>query len=164
MKIYCCECKHDVQAILINGTETYPHRPDLANLSFWKCPNCNNFVGCHHKTNQPTKPLGVIPNAEIKHARQYLHNVLDPVWKNKIIRRHVLYKLISKELGYEYHTAEIKTIEEARKIYHIIMKLINWAYNIRTKKNKSRAMILKQIIDAEENNIKDKHDTSTTPK
>lgn len=125
MQIYCCECQTDVSANLVTGEQIYPHRPDLYELPFWQCPNCSNFVGCHHKTNNPTKPLGVIPNAELKHARQILHEVIDPVWKNSIIRRHKLYQLISNELGYTYHTAEIRTIEEARKVYHIVMKLVN---------------------------------------
>lgn len=154
MQIYCCECTREVNAKLTYGSSIYPHRPDLSKLPFWQCPKCNNFVGCHHKTDNPTKPLGVIPNPELKHARSYLHDVMDPIWKNRIIRRHKLYQLISKELGYEYHTAELRTIQEARKVYHIVMRLIKWAYNIRTKKDKPRAKILKEIIDMEELKLK----------
>lgn len=124
MQIYCCECKSDMQTNLINGVIAYPHRPDLANLPFWQCPKCNNFVGCHHKTNQPTRPLGVIPNFEIKQARQKLHALIDPVWKNKLISRTELYKLISKQLGYQFHIAEIKSMDEVDSITNIILPIL----------------------------------------
>lgn len=60
MKIYCTGCGKDVQARLTDGAERYPHRPDLYELPFWKCDTCGNYVGCHHKTRAPTKPLGCI--------------------------------------------------------------------------------------------------------
>ena len=56
--IFCCGCQRKVDARLTNGEEMYPHRYDLANLPFWKCDVCQNFVGCHHKTKNRTKPLG----------------------------------------------------------------------------------------------------------
>lgn len=76
-------------------------------------------VGCHHKTKNPTRPLGVIPSEEIKHARKHLHALIDPLWESGIISRDEMYKKISDQLGYEYHTAEIRTIENAREIYRI---------------------------------------------
>lgn len=123
MQIYCCECKSDVEASLISGREVYPHRQDLHELPFWSCPYCNNTVGCHHKTSNRTKPLGVIANQEMKNARQHIHSILDPLWQSGRWTRNKLYKHISKIIGYEYHTAEIKTIEEARNIYKIIKEL-----------------------------------------
>ena len=69
----------DVEVRLTNGAEIYPHRKDLSELPFWKCDTCGNFVGCHHKTGDPTKPLGVIPTSEIKRARQHIHRILDPI-------------------------------------------------------------------------------------
>ena len=124
MKIYCCQCKMDVCAYLTDGREIYPHRPDLSSLPFWKCDVCKNYVGCHHKTKNRTKPLGNIPFKELKNARQHIHKVLDPIWKNGKMPRGKLYALIAKEIGCaEYHTAEIKTVEEARKIYVIVKRL-----------------------------------------
>lgn len=122
MKIYCCDCGKDVEARLTDGSETYPHRKDLYKLPFWIC-SCGNFVGCHNKTDNPTKPLGCIPNKEIKGARSHIHELLDPIWKSKIISRTGLYKRLSLKLGYNYHTAEIRSIEEARKVYTKIREL-----------------------------------------
>ncbi len=106
--------------MLTNGAECYPHRPDLHDLPFWKCSSCKNFVGCHHKTTDRTRPLGNIPTPELKRARQHIHRILDPIWQNKLMPRGRVYGKLSKALGYSYHTGEIKTVEEARKIYGLV--------------------------------------------
>lgn len=67
--------------------------------------------------------MGVIPSAEIKNARKHIHALLDPIWKSGVIKRAKLYGLISKELGWTYHTAELRTIEEARKAYVVIRRI-----------------------------------------
>lgn len=124
-EIYCCECKKDVVAALLTGKEIYHYRRDLWGLPFWQCPRCKNHVGCHYKTDDNTRPLGCIANEEIKKARQHLHTLIDPVCKSGQIARHRLYALISEALGYEYHAGEIRSIEEARKIYRIAKWLID---------------------------------------
>lgn len=123
MQIYCCECKTEVEARLTDGSEIYSYRMDLSDLPFWICDTCKNFVGCHHKTKNRTKPLGNIPTQEIRKARKHIHIILDPLWKSKTITRRDLYRIISSSIGYEYHTAEIKDISEARKIYYLILEL-----------------------------------------
>ena len=116
--IWCCGCNEDVQARLTDGKEIYPHRRDLYNLPFWRCDACGNFVGCHHKTKDRTNPLGCIPTPEIKTARQHIHRLIDPLWRGKKIKRHALYHRMAKELGIdEYHTAELRSVEDARAAY-----------------------------------------------
>jgi len=132
--IYCCECKKDVEADLTTGQTVYPKannelQQKLWHLPFWRCPECKNFVGCHHKTKNPTKPLGCIPNDEIKKARQYIHKILDPLWKNHdepFRARRWIYKFIAKNMQIkEYHTAEIRSVEEAREVYKIVLNIEN---------------------------------------
>lgn len=118
--IFCCGCQKDIEARLTDGKEIYPHRPDLYSLPFWKCDGCGNNVGCHHKTADRTKPLGNIATPELKKARQYIHRILDPLWINKVIPRGKIYADLASELGYEYHTGEIKTLDDARRIYCIV--------------------------------------------
>jgi hypothetical protein len=126
LSIHCCGCKQIVQARLIDGKEAYPNRSDLHSLPFWKCDTCQNFVGCHHKTKDRTRPLGCIPTPELKNARQHIHKLLDPLWENeKNIMRKELYAEISKRLGYEYHTADIASIEQARLVYKTILDIKN---------------------------------------
>ena len=119
MEIYCCGCESKVNARLTDGQEIYPHRTDLYHLPFWKCDECGNFVGCHHKTKNRTQPLGCIPTKEIKEFRKIIHSIIDPLWKAGRISRSGLYKEISNELGWRYHTASIKSIEEAQQVLMI---------------------------------------------
>ena len=121
MKIYCCECSEKVEARLTDGGEIYPHRPDLRPMHFWKCDACGNYVGCHHKTKNPTQPLGIIPTPELRNARNHIHSILDPLWRDGRIKRRELYKVISDKLGWKYHTANIRSVEEARKVYRLVM-------------------------------------------
>ena len=124
MLLWCCACGTDVEARLTNGGEVYPHRPDLVDVPRWKCDACGNHVGTHHKTNNPTKPLGNIPSPELKRARMKIHELIDPVWKSGRMRRSKLYASMSQRLGYEYHTGEIKTIDEARHVYRVAREVI----------------------------------------
>jgi hypothetical protein len=123
MIIFCCQCTRDVDARLTNGKECYPHRNDLHALPFWMCDECRNFVGCHHKSKKPTEPLGCIANRQIKNARKHIHEILDPLWRGGKFTRKEAYKALSDRLGYDYHTADIRSIDEARKIYRIIQQI-----------------------------------------
>lgn len=124
MKIYCCACELDIEAVLTSGKEIYPHRPDLHSLPFWKCDTCHNYVGCHHKTGNPTHPLGNIPTPELKKLRTIIHRRLDPLWKNGRYKRKELYKLISDNCGIKsYHTAMIKSVDEANAVYKFLKNL-----------------------------------------
>lgn len=125
MKIYCTGCEEEVNARLTDGKERYPHRPDLYDLPFWKCDTCKNYVGCHHKTITPTKPLGVIATADILNARKKIHALLDPLWRSGRIKRGQAYVYVSNRLGYDYHNGEIRSLEEAREIYKLVAQLHN---------------------------------------
>lgn len=123
-KIFCAGCNADVFARLTTGAEVYPHRGDLSGLPFWRCDGCGAFVGCHHKTKERTRPLGIIPTQELKRARQEIHKIIDPIWQKNRMRRGELYAAIASRLGVaEYHTAEIRSIEEARRVYRIAREL-----------------------------------------
>lgn len=121
--IYCCNCKENVPARLTDGKEIYPHRRDLYTLPFWKCDHCDGKVGCHHKTKNRTMPLGVIPSHAISKLRGEIHRLIDPVWKMKIKTRKEVYGLMSEHLGYQFHSAEIRSEEEALKCKQIAEKI-----------------------------------------
>jgi hypothetical protein len=128
--IYCCNCEKEVEAKKVLGKEIYPKREDLKTFVFWRCDTCKGYVGSHQGSRKK-RPLGCIPSPEIKNARLHLHKLIDPVWQNNRMGRSKLYKLISNELGYTYHTANIKSIEEARTVYKIVLNIKKWL----TKKN-----------------------------
>lgn len=121
--LHCCGCQSEVNARLTDGREVYPHRPDLSDLPFWKCDTCGNHVGCHHKTKDRTRPLGVIPTPEIKNARQHIHRILDPIWQKGLLDRKPLYKMLSDRLGWKYHTAKIRSVEEGREVYRAVQRI-----------------------------------------
>ncbi len=121
--IFCCACGKEVTARLTDGGEIYPHRPDLKDLPFYRCDTCLNYVGCHHKTQQRTKPLGNIPTKEIRFARSNIHAILDPLWKKGKMKRNDVYAIISERMGYDYHTAQIKDISEADAVIKILKEL-----------------------------------------
>lgn len=129
MRIFCCHCNTDVEARLTDGMETYPHREDLYDLPFWKCDTCRNFVGCHHKTSEPTKPLGCIPSAEVKELRKQIHANLDPLWMEGKHSRKYIYARLTEVIGREYHTADIRNATEANLV---IKKLNQLKHKIRT--------------------------------
>lgn len=115
----------NVTARLTDGAERYPHRPDLSDIPFWHCDTCGAWVGCHHKTKQRTKPLGFLAPPEIFKARLVIHNLIDPLWKSGKLKRGQIYARIARELGYQYHTGEIKSLEEARRVWVIAAKIHN---------------------------------------
>ncbi len=122
-QIYCCACRGKVAARLTTGREVYPHRPDLHALPFWRHDACGCFVGCHHKTADRTRPLGCIPTPELKEARRHIHALLDPIWQGGRMTRSAIYSAISAEVGWKYHTASLRSIEEAREVYRVIRRL-----------------------------------------
>ena len=114
---------------MTNGKEIYPHREDLYTIPIWICDTCGNYVGCHYRSENPLKPLGVIPTPRIMNARKHIHALLDPMWRHKYIKRRNAYKYISRKLGYEYHTGNIRSIEEAKTVYRIILELKKEVYS-----------------------------------
>ena len=123
MKLYCCGCGQDVDARLTDGSEIYPHRTSLGELPFWRCDACGGFVGCHYKTKDRTRPLGCIPTAEIREARKYIHILLDSLWIDGNMNRKSVYAHLTKVLGREYHTADLRDLDEARRIYRACQTL-----------------------------------------
>lgn len=122
--IFCCACNAEVQARMGSGAEVYPHRSDLHPVPFWICDGCRNYVGCHWRsTSDPTRPLGVIPTPELRRARQHIHRLIDPLWKRGRIKRSRLYNRISVEFGREFHSADLRTVDEARAAYRIALAI-----------------------------------------
>lgn len=123
MKIHCCGCNNKVSARLTYGDEIYPHRTDLHALPFWKCDTCGNYVGTHYKTKKPETPLGSIPTKELREARKKIHAILDPIWKSGKMTRGSLYKKLSDRLGYQYHSAEVNSIEQAETVLQKVLAI-----------------------------------------
>ena len=74
----CIEC--GAEAVLMTGKDVYPRNPEFWDKPIWICwtPGCGARCGCHPGT---TKPLGRPAGAALRRARQMLHGLLDPIWK-----------------------------------------------------------------------------------
>lgn len=125
MQIYCMGCEQIVEARLTDGAERYPHRPDLADIPQYTHDTCGTWVGTHHKSSQRLKPLGILATPEMYQARIAIHDILDPIWKSGKRKRGQVYAHMARKLGYQYHTGEIKTMDEARKVWAIAADYYN---------------------------------------
>jgi len=121
MKVWCVKCNKKVEADLTTGNVIYPHRPDLANKNFYKCPYCKNYVGCHPST---TKPLGCIPTEELKRARIKVHSKLDALWKSGKYKRSDVYKILSDHFGYSYHNGNTKIVAECEEAITVLNNIL----------------------------------------
>ena len=135
MHIYCCACERTMSTTQVSGERVYPHLPSLFLKRFWQCDGCGNFVGTHEKGTQAGQPLGCIPTPQIKKIRMAIHNKLDPIWKCRVMSRTAVYKLMSKCMGHEYHTANLRTVEEANQALEHATQL--YAYHVLRVKNES---------------------------
>lgn len=122
MSIYCIGCGRLTLAVPVNGTKIYPHRPDLSDKRFFQCPVCGNYVGTH----RDGRPLGTIPTPELRYWRNRVHKVIDRYWLPSKDREKckALYAAISVYLGKEYHTGNLESIEECRKVIDFYEKSI----------------------------------------
>jgi hypothetical protein len=64
------------QALPVTGAVLYPHRPDLAAKRFFLCDPCNAYCGTH----PDGRPLGRLADAKLRRARQYVHQLFDPLY------------------------------------------------------------------------------------
>lgn len=100
----------------------YPKRPDLHAKKFWQCDCCKNYVGAHEADD---RPLGSIPGKELRRARMLTHQKMDPLWRDGHMKRHELYAKLREMLphlcrNHEFHTGELRTLEEAREAYRAV--------------------------------------------
>lgn len=94
-KVRCGECKS--YSDLTDGETIYPHRPDLFHKSFWKCPKCGAYCGCHRGTSEP---LGIPAGPDTRKARSKAHGAFDKLWKKPggVMSRTAAYKWLAAKM------------------------------------------------------------------
>lgn len=124
IRIFCVECNKMVVPRMVSGNVVYPKSPWLSYKRFWQCVHCKNFVGCHENSNvNKLRPLGVIANKELKKVRIQIHQAIDPMWREGKIKRTEIYAFLSRELGYNYHTGELRSVDEAERVFKLVEEL-----------------------------------------
>jgi len=94
MTVICNYCGKPAE--YIGGSDLYPHRPDLFSKRFWRCYDCDAYVGCIGGTN---KPHGILANKSLRSKRMQAHSRFDMLWKNGIMSRSDAYAWLSNKLG-----------------------------------------------------------------
>lgn len=122
--MYCCGCGEVKPVRLKTGAELYRKTTHtFHHMYFWQC-ECGLHVGCHKSSNGVVMPLGSIPTDELRKARKHIHAKLDPIWQQNYLNRTAVYRMMSEFLAVEdYHTGELRTIEEAREAYKAVNRI-----------------------------------------
>lgn len=114
MTVTCDYCGEPAE--LVDGRTIYPHRPDLAHKSFYRCWPCKAYVGCHPGTK---KPLGRLATAALRKAKQNAHAAFDPIWKapksngKRKQARNEAYAWLAKKLGVHPDKCHIGMFDES---------------------------------------------------
>jgi Protein of unknown function (DUF3268). len=114
--VTCPYCNR--QARLVNGSQLYPHRPDLHSKQFYACLSCDAYVGCHPDT---TRPLGRLANAELRAAKIAAHAAFDPLWRSGPMKRSHAYDWLATALGIPRHKCHIGgfNVEECKRVVEV---------------------------------------------
>jgi DNA-directed RNA polymerase subunit RPC12/RpoP len=94
LSVTCPYC--NIEAIMTDGEDIYPHRSDLWKKKFYKCGQCGAYVGCHPNS---TRPLGRLANAELRKAKSVAHLAFDKLWRDGPLSRSVAYAWLSGAMG-----------------------------------------------------------------
>jgi hypothetical protein len=94
-KLICPYCLRFAK--LTTGETIYPHREDLAKKRFWWCRPCMAWVGIH-ENSRDNAPLGTLANSQLRHARQKVHALFDPLWQSGEKTRSEAYAWLAKLL------------------------------------------------------------------
>lgn len=109
MNVNCDYCQKTAQ--LITGKDLYPHRFELYHLKFWACLPCLAWVGCHENSKN-NAPLGRLANAELRKLKMAAHEMFDPLWRNRGMRRKEAYQFLAKKLGIPFNDCHIGMFNE----------------------------------------------------
>ena len=120
--LYCMKCEKNVETLVQNGEVIYPHRSDLADHVFLQCPHCGNYVSADAFRPQDTinkwkkrHNKKVIPTAEFRTYRHNIHTLIDPCWRENIMKRGEIYRRLSKATGVNYHNGSLHDLQVLRK-------------------------------------------------
>lgn len=109
IKVICPQCGNP--APWVENKEMYGKNYGKSYMCYY-CKDCDTYVGCHQNTRQP---LGTMATRELREWRKKVHAKIDPLWKSGKYSRKAVYSIITRKLGYQYHTGE-SDIETCKKV------------------------------------------------
>lgn len=117
--IFCCNCNEWVNAKAVPASHVYPKRHDLQGKIYLQCPTCSGTVGAH----RDGRPLGCIPTPAVRSMRITIHDRIRGIVGDRRLTTCLVYRYLSGCIGQEYHTGNIKSVEEADKILNLLSDL-----------------------------------------
>lgn len=97
------------------------------NQTFYLCPNCYAYVGCHKKP--PYNSLGVVANKVLRQEKTRAHLYFDVLWRSKLKPdnsnkkqvRTAAYKWLSEQMGIpmDYCHIGMFNIEQCMRVIEI---------------------------------------------
>ena len=123
MLIYCCGCRRNVKAFLVNGCEVLPKEKHLRDKKFWKCSDCRNFVGTRTVGKNDLAPTGAIGSKKIREMQGKLRAKIYLILEAKKATpdaKKILYEWLSKKLFYPYRTSSIISEAEAKRVHELL--------------------------------------------
>lgn len=105
----CPYCK--AAAVLVNGVEVYPDKPDLANRHYWLCRPCGAWCSVHDNSKR-FPPLGTLANAELRVQRKRVYAEVDELRLLAKIERIAALEWLAKMLGREGRRLHISDLRE----------------------------------------------------
>lgn len=129
MKIYCCKCCKDVDAVLVSGMTVNVRCPEHWDRKYYQCPHCLNYC-LANKYHNDWKPMALIAGPELRAERQRLHNLFDPVWKNDPLpyeSRQGWYKYMAVGMHrgpkYQFHFGFLRSFRECKRAENLIRRI-----------------------------------------
>lgn len=110
-KVYCCQCRRDVDAEIVNGKKVYPTYKWLRDKHFYRCPVCHNYCNIIEGENM------AIPDAYIRRRRRDIHAVAKRCGTARF------YKGMTEKWGAPFHTGEIRTHGEADRAFFYALQV-----------------------------------------
>ena len=111
-------------AIITTGADIYSNRPELNKNFFYRCLDCDAYVGCHPGT---IKPMGRLADKELRWWKMEAHRACDPRWKRKSHKigkgkaRRKAYEWLAGKLGIEVEDCHVGRfdIEMCKKVVEV---------------------------------------------
>lgn len=69
-------------------------------MMVYLCREHDTYVGCHGNTR---RPLGTMAGPKLRALRGRVHGLIDPYWRDGIMKRYHVYYRLSRHFGFEFH-------------------------------------------------------------
>lgn len=119
----CPYCGNETE--LIDSAEIYQ---GVSYGWMYICRPCDAYVGCYRGSK---KALGRLANAELRKYKQQAHEVLDQIWKKRLMKRKEVYTWLSQQLETErdYTHIGMFDVEQCKNVIAVSEQYLDTSSN-----------------------------------